>query len=261
MRELDLFSQDQPRVLIIEDESDLREAVVAYFTAESMIARGAGTLAEANRWCGQGEFDVLILDLGLPDGDGLEWLEHLPSLGQQGVLILTARSAPAQRLAGLRAGADAYLVKPVTLEELALQAQKLYARLRAGKQADYRTPSASRGYTHSSPSWRLYSMTWALAAPNGRVLQLKHAEKLLLLALVQAAGEVVNKERVIESQGGAAAVYDYRRVETMVRRLRLRCREMLGVDLPVLTIYGRGLAFTEPCEVVDRPGTPSQQLS
>jgi DNA-binding response OmpR family regulator len=102
-------------------------------------------------------------------------------------------------------------------------------------------------------------VTWLLVAPNGKGLTLKLAEKLLLQLLLASAGEVVGKSLVIESLGGKADSYDYRRIETLVRRLRMRCRETLDTELPILTVYGRGLAFTEPGTLVQDAGPINNQ--
>lgn len=244
-----------PRVLIVEDEPDLREAIVAYLNAETIVTQGAASLAEAREWCEASDFDVLILDLGLPDGDGLRWLEKSNLVATKGVLILSARGAPAQRLAGLRAGADAYLVKPVALEELVQQVRNLFARIHAPSDSGQHQPVPVHASVAATivQGWQLHAQTWVLVAPNGRTLSLKHAEKLLLQALMRPVGEVVSKDQIIESQGGNPDSYDYRRIETLIRRLRARCAAVLGVELPVQTIYGRGLAFTEPCSVVHQP--------
>lgn len=242
------------RVLVIEDEPDLQEAIVAYLSLEGFDAAGVGTLADADAWWASHEVDILVLDLGLPDGDGVGWLEALASLGNRGVVMLTARGAPAQRLTGLRAGADAYLIKPVALEELALTVRKLFARIQPTPQ---RPAAALSPRPASAPSvWQLNARTWMLTAPNGQAMLLKHSERLLLEALLSPAGEVLSKERVVQSQGARADSFDYRRIETLVRRLRIRCRESLSTELPVQTIYGRGLAFTEAGLVVRETGAP-----
>jgi len=241
---------ERARVLVVEDEPDLREAIVAYLTLEAIDAVGVGSLAEAEAWRMQHDFDILILDLGLPDGDGLQWLETLPTLDRRGVLVLTARGTPAQRITGLRAGADAYLVKPVALEELSLHVRKLFARLHTAPIHASGHAVTGTGSLSSPATCQLNAKTWMLTAPNGRALLLKHSERLLLQALLSPAGEVLSKKRVIESQGGNSDAFDYRRIETLVRRLRIRCRESLDTELPVQTIYGRGLAFTESGAVV-----------
>jgi DNA-binding response OmpR family regulator len=250
------LSPDRPaRVLVSEDEPDLREAIVAYLSLDAVAISGVGSLAQAQSWCEANDFDVLILDLGLPDGDALAWLQESGVLGDRGVLILTARGAPAQRLEGLRAGADAYLVKPVPLEELALHVKRLFARVGA--------PSANRAERQPNaalaarqPAWQLNTQTWMLTAPNGQGLLLKHAERLLLQALMQPAGEVLTKERLVESLGADPENFDYRRIETLIRRLRVRCRDSLGTELPIQTVYGRGLAFTESASITHGLATP-----
>lgn len=250
---------DRPRVLVIEDEQDLREAIVTYLNTEPVSAQGAATLAEASAWCEADDFDILILDLGLPDGDGMRWLRETTSVRQKGVLILTARGLPAQRIDGLKAGADAYLVKPVALEELALQVQNLFARIGVSADSTTAQPRETAKARPGTGGWRLNATTWMLTSPNGKSLLLKHTEKALLQALMKPAGEVLSKERIIDTQGGRADSYDYRRVETLIRRLRTRCREALDTELPVQTIYGRGLAFTEPGSVVQSGRRPADE--
>lgn len=252
------------KVLVIEDEPDLREAIVSYLALEAIDAKGVGTLAEADAWRVANDFDIVVLDLGLPDGDGVRWLEAAPAVGLRGVIMLTARGAPAQRVTGLRAGADAYLVKPVALEELALTIRNLFARIDTTASGSAIAGSAIAGPAiggstlpeSGPPVWQLNTRTWILTAPNGNAMLLKHAERLLLEALLSPAGEVLTKERVVLSQGAKPDAFDYRRVETLLRRLRIRCRDTLASELPVQTIYGRGLAFTEAGVVIRETGAP-----
>jgi DNA-binding response OmpR family regulator len=255
------LSPRPPRVLVLEDEPHLREAIVSYLNTEPVSAHGAGSIAQASAWCESHDFDILILDLGLPDGDGLNWLANRGALTQKGVIILSARGLPTHRLAGLKAGADVYLVKPVPLEEIVLHVHKLSARLSGGPLASARGSLTRRRSRGPSPGWQLHASVWLLVAPNGKSLTVKLAEKLLLQLLLSSAGEVVGKSQIIESLGGKVDSYDYRRIETLVRRLRMRCRETLDTELPILTVYGRGLAFTEPGTLVHDAGTIDDQTA
>ena len=236
-----------PRILIIEDEPDLREATLSYLATEQMQVHGVESLRQANEWSRGHAFDILVLDLGLPDGDGLIWLQQTLAIQGKGVIIMTARGQTDQRLLGLRAGADAYLVKPVPMEELALHIKKLFSRIVA-RQTEAGIPPQPAPST-VDPTWQLNAKTWHLIAPNGKQLLLRHAEKTLLQALLSPAGEVLSKDRIIQSQTANPDSYDYRRIETLIRRLRERCKETLGTQLPIQTIYGKGLAFTEQGKV------------
>lgn len=131
-----------PRILVIEDEPDLREAIVSFLGMEGFAASGVACLAEADRWISTHAFDILMLDLGLPDGDGIDWLNARRDLADRGVIIATARGAAHDRLLGLKAGSDAYLVKPVQLEELAIVAHRLAQRKNA-----------------AAPAWRLDTLS------------------------------------------------------------------------------------------------------
>lgn len=236
-----------PRILVIEDEPDLREATVSYLATEHMQVHGVETLRQANEWCRDHEFDILVLDLGLPDGDGLSWLQQALSVKKsKGVIIMTARGQSEHRLQGLRAGADAYLVKPVPMEELALHISNLFGRLQT-LPAETRAPAPAARTPEAL--WQLNAKTWHLIAPNGKRLLLRHSEKTLLQALLSPAGDMLSKDQIIQSQTTNPMSYDYRRIETLVRRLRERCKESLDLHLPIQTIYGKGLAFTEPGKV------------
>lgn len=238
-----------PRILIIEDEPHLREATLSYLATEQMQVHGVESLSQANEWSRTNSFDILVLDLSLPDGDGLSWLQQTMAVHQgKGVIIMTARGQTDQRLLGLRAGADVYLVKPLPMEELTLHIKKLFTRISVSPaEAD---PSPTSTISGLEPVWQLNTKTWHLIAPNGKKLLLRHAEKTLLQALLSPAGEVLSKEKIIQGQTAKPDSYDYRRIETLMRRMRVRCKEALGTQLPIQTIYGKGLAFTDKGKLV-----------
>lgn len=220
-----------PHVLVVEDEPDLREAIVSYLNRKSMIADGVGSIRSAETWLATHPVDVLICDLGLPDGDGLAWIQGESRIAQKGLIILTARGQVTQRIAGLKSGADVYLVKPVTLEELALYVSNLYQKLKATSVLNTK--------------WHVNSKTWMLTAPNAKSIKLNDSEKRFLLTLQNTAGEVVRKNEIILALGGNPDIYDFRRIETLLRRLRAKCLDETGLELPVQTVYGHGFAFID----------------
>jgi DNA-binding response OmpR family regulator len=107
------------KLLIIEDEESLRRSILQYLTAEGNVCDTAATFDHAIEKISLYDYDCILLDLGLPDGEGLELLRRLRKLKKQdGVLIISARDSIADRVEGLSLGSDDYLVKPFHLSEL-----------------------------------------------------------------------------------------------------------------------------------------------
>ncbi len=226
---------DAPRVLVIEDEGPLREATVAYLHLDGCQAQGVGKLAEAERWVLSQDFDVLLLDLGLPDGDGLEWLlRHKSRLATKGVIITTARGESADRIAGVRAGSDVYLVKPVALEELSASIANLHRRL-----------------SQASPmaSWRIDRATWLLYTPQGQSVKLTGSEMAVMCALARQPGVTVPRDDLIVELGCKPDSYDPRRMEILVRRLRNKVSDNTDTALPLETVHRQGYVFVNAIAV------------
>ncbi len=222
------------RVLVIEDEAALQEAIVTYLNMEGYAADGVGNLNAASQWMRTHQFDVLVLDLGLPDGDGLSWLGTHDLLRNKGVIITTARGEDSQRINGVRAGADVYLVKPIQLEELASLVNNLMRRIK----------------TDTSPHWTLNRTHWTLESPTGIKIKLTHSESLLLHKMIHHPGQAISRHALVLSMGHDPLVYDFRRMEILVRRLRKKAKETLGSELPLETVHKVGYAFTAPIEII-----------
>lgn len=222
-----------PQLLVIEDEADLRDALVIYLNLEGMVAHGVSSLAEADQWMAHHECDILLLDWSLPDGDGVEWLKARDDLARKGVIITTARSDNASRLSGVRAGADIYLVKPVLPEEIVSLVHNMMRRLRPPTAAD----------------WVLDAIQWQLLTPQGLPLKLTHSEHLLMHQLARASGQVVSREELAAALGHDPEIYDYRRMEVLVRRLRNKSVASCGQAIPLVTAHRQGYAFTASIRV------------
>lgn len=226
-----------PRVLVVEDEADLRDALVSYLLLDGMTAIPAENLKQAQDCLEHQQFDVILLDLGLPDGDGLDWLRQRKNLEETGIIITSARMAKAQRLSGIRCGADAYFVKPADLEELSIQVINLSRRVRR----------------HQPSCWMLNEMHWSLTTPNGLCVKLTQSEIRFLKPLMQLPGAPVEREALVSSLGHKPDYYDARRMEVMVRRLRKKIEQLGDDTLPVDTVYGRGFVFTAKAIVQPAP--------
>jgi len=219
-----------PRVLLIEDEDPLRQATVAFLNLDGCQAHGVGSLAEAEQWMGAHAFDVLLLDLGLPDGNGLEWLiSQKQRLDAKGVIITTARGENIDRIAGARAGCDIYLVKPVALEELSAAIGNLHRRLVIAP------PSVA--------SWRIDCATWLLYTPAGQSVKLTGSEMAVMSALARQPGVTLPRDDLILELGCKPDSYDPRRMEILVRRLRNKVSDHTDTALPLETVHRQGYVF------------------
>jgi len=117
------------KILVVEDEQALYESILTYFTGEGNICELATDFASASEKIALYHYDCILLDLGLPDGEGLELLTQLKSINKKdGVLIISARHSLDDRLAGLDLGADDYLVKPFHLSELKARVSAIVRR-------------------------------------------------------------------------------------------------------------------------------------
>jgi DNA-binding response OmpR family regulator len=216
------------RVLIVEDEPDLREAMVSYLNLEDFLADGVGSTQAADAWLTTHDVDIIVLDVGLPDRDGVSWLSQSAAIKGCGIIMATARHTLPDRLRGFNAGADAYLVKPVELEELRAIVQNLASRI---------------GKVVSPPCWQLNTVNWLLISPHGDTVKLTQSETILLGALAAKPGQTVLKGALIRALKQDPETYDPRRMEILIRRLRNKVRARTSTQLPLETVHGTGYAF------------------
>lgn len=117
------------KVLIVEDDTNLADSVIEYLQAENHVVEAVTSGEDARNYLSVSSYDVIVLDLGLPDLDGLDVLKHYRSKGGNGrVIVLTGRDKLEEKEAGLDAGADDYLTKPFHVKELAARVRALLRR-------------------------------------------------------------------------------------------------------------------------------------
>ncbi len=213
-------------MLVVEDEASLREATVAFLNMNGLAADGVGSLRAATLWLSTHEVDVIVLDLDVPDAEALEWIRRI-SLDGKGLIICSARGLSAERVAGMRAGADAYLVKPADLDELSLLTSRLLDRLKS----------------RAEHPWVYEKLYWTLRCPRSNLLKLTRAEAVTIECLAKAPGNVMTKDSIVLALGHDPVHYDFRRLEVMIRRLRTKSLTGLGIDLPLQTVNRMGYVF------------------
>ena len=242
----------KPRIAIVEDDADQLHTIEEFLLDAGYPVWGVGSAEAFYRQFMVNPADVVILDIGLPGEDGLSVATLLKDKLQVAVIILSARDSLSERLSGLRSGADRYLIKPVSLLELAANIDAVAKRL-----AVHTTPVAdhvARAPTDPTPGqWELATQDWHLRSPQGKVLHLTTHEFALLNCLIRAQGKVVSKQELITQILGARAQNGSERLNLLVARLRKKASEALAEPLPLKTAHQLGYAFTAPARLRDFP--------
>lgn len=215
------------RILLIEDHPPLAEAVKDALKRAGFTVDHAGSAQHAREMAGLADYALVLLDLGLPDGDGLHLLAELRGDGRAPVIILTARDQLNDRVAGLDGGADDYIVKPVDMPELV-------ARCRAV----LRRPGGRTGALLEIGPLVLDTSS-RTANMNGASLGLARREVSLLEHLMRAAGRVATRDALEEAIYGLDDDVGPNALEASVSRLR-RAFEAAGCPVPIITVRGIG---------------------
>ncbi len=222
------------RTILVEDDQELLDALVPTLNGLGVETVGVPCATEFLQALLAESFDVAIIDLGLPDGDGLSLVRFLAERNDIGLIILTAAGEDEDRIRGFTSGADLYFVKPVNCRELAAAATRLAKRRGAAKADAY------------TGAWVVRRKEWRLMAPAGGVVSLTFKEAEFLSCLGARAGEAILRSELLERLSGGAEPVDTRSLDALVRRLRLKVETTLGGALPVRTVHGVGYLFSEP---------------
>jgi two-component system alkaline phosphatase synthesis response regulator PhoP len=221
-------------VLVVEDEPDIRNLIVHHLTRDGFRCRTAATGPEALARVRAAPPDLVVLDLMLPEMDGLEVCRRLrgdPSTASLPLIMLTAKSDEVDRIVGLELGADDYLAKPFSPKELVARVRAVLRRARPA--------SVTRAVSVGEVSLDAARHTVTVA---GRPVELTPKEFDLLQALLEAAGRVLSREHLLNRVWGYARAdeIESRTVDVHIRRLRAK----LGPEeRRIATIKGVGYRF------------------
>ncbi|APE30118.1 DNA-binding response regulator [Halomonas aestuarii] len=224
-------------VLLIEDDALVASGIQAGLAVHDFVVDTVGSLAEARAAMGTVASDVVILDRGLPDGDGMTLLEEWRGADIDiPVLVLTARDAVSDRIEGLHVGADDYLVKPFDLDELVA---RLLALLR-------RAAGRCRALVEHGPL--CLDPVSREVAVAGRPVSLSRRELVLLEAFLQAPRSVLSAEQLKDSLYGMNDEVESNALNVHIHHLRRK----LGSGV-IETVRGLGYRLGPPSAVEGRP--------
>ena len=218
-------------VLLVEDERKLRELVRSYLERAGFTVVSTGSGAEAISVAASAEPDLVILDLGLPDVAGETVARELRDAGSVPILMLTAKAAEEDRIAGLELGADDYVTKPFSPRELVLRVQAI---LRRGG------PVPAQGLTSYGGGALIIDEPRREVTVRGAGVDLTPTEWGILLALATVPGRVYSRYELINRVRGYEFEGYERTVDSHVKNLRRKVEEDPGAPRIVQTVLGGG---------------------
>ncbi len=230
----------QQTVLVVDDEEAIAEAVRARLQSEGYEVLVAGDGPEAIAVCDRAHPDLVVLDLMLPGMDGLEVCKRIQHDRWVPVLMLTARTEEADKVAGFAVGADDYLTKPFSLRELAVRVRAILRRVERVAAAESGSPEEplERGGLTIDAGRRRVTV-------DGEEIPLTPLEFEILLTLAREPGVVFTREQLMDRVWGYRDYAGGRVVDSHVARIRRKLREDGNEPRFIRTVHGVGYAFRE----------------
>ena len=224
------------RILVVDDEANLAAGIRENLEAEGYVAEAAHDGAAGLRRALAEAFDLIVLDVNMPVMDGLAACRALRAEGRQTpVLFLTVKGEPGDRIRGLEAGGDDYLAKPFRLRELLLRIAAILRR-----SAWYGAAEATLAFGGNEVDFRACrARAW-----DGAEHALTHKEAMILKALAERAGEVVEREAILDKAWGVEAYPATHVIDDFVARLRRRFERDADDPEHFHTVRGVGYRFT-----------------
>lgn len=232
------------RILIVDDDPEIRQLLVDYLLRSGCDAVPAANGREMGQMLERHAIDLVVLDLMLPDADGLALCRDLRARSNLPVLMLTARGEEADRIVGIEMGADDYLVKPFSPRELLARIKGILRRTRA--LPPNLKPDAQRCLVFAG--WKLDTAARVLTSPAGVATPLSGAEFRLLRILLDHPNRVLNRDQLVELiHGREAEPYD-RAIDVQVSRLRQRLQDDGREARLIKTVRGEGYVLAATVE-------------
>jgi len=227
-------------ILLVEDEENLQEALKLNLELEGYLISSAYNGAEALKAVQQEHFDLIILDIMLPEIDGISVLENIRLTGNLiPVLILSAKNNSADRVLGLKKGADDYLNKPFNLEELLLRVQNL---IKKSEQIAIKKPLPE---IYSFGKNKIDFKALEAFGKNAKKLMLTPLFFMLLKLLIENKGEVVTREKILQAVWGYNVYPTTRTIDNFILNFRKYFEEDSRNPRYFHSVRGIGYRFTE----------------
>lgn len=226
-----------PTIVLVEDDPGLRTLTARALLENGYAVRTAGAAPEMWLALDAGPVDLVLLDIMLPGTDGIELCRRLRQKSDVPIIFISARATETDRVVGLELGADDYLGKPFSTRELIARVRALLRR----SSVEQRHEQRGKGQIHFE-GWTVILARRELLSPTGASVELTGAEFDLLISLLDYAGRVIARERLIELSRSRIGESSDRSVDVLVSRLR-RKLSVEGHEAPIITVRGVGYMF------------------
>ena len=241
----------RPNVLLLDDDDQISKLLDDALSEDGCDVLIARTIAAFRQMQAEQRHDIYIVDLGLPDGNGLSLIQDLAQDPSCGVIILSGRAAETDRVVGLEIGADDYITKPFRVREVLARVHAVLRRTHKHRAAP--APQAygseqvnASGVAIDFDGYRLDLGARLFFAPDGSEITLTTAEFNLLAALLRHRGHVLSRDQLMNEIKGRDWESHDRAVDSLVSRLRNKVPVPEGRSHYIRTVHGIGYAFSLP---------------
>ncbi|WP_296809296.1 response regulator transcription factor [Thiocapsa sp.] len=239
------------QVLIVDDDPDIRDLVAHEARQQGWEVLQAGSDAELTELLRLHTPDIILLDIRLPDQDGLTIARRLRAASAMPIIMLTGMGSDVDRIVGLEIGADDYVVKPFNPRELIARIKAVLRRTSAGAMMPAPAPAPAITPRHDCrrfAGWMLDLSARLLTDPDGNQVSLTNAEFLLLEAFLDAPRRVLSREHLLErTHAFEADVFD-RTIDVLIMRLRRKIESNSHAPRLIRTERGAGYVFDADVE-------------
>lgn len=220
---------EKQTIMILEDDEDLAEGIVLSLDSREFEFILCQTIAQAKDLLQQKAFDLLILDINLPDGSGLELCKEIRRSSRIPIALLTAKDMELDIVKGLECGADDYITKPFSLLVLRARVRALLRRNSGEQKSEYRDDV----FQFSFDTMKFYK--------NGSSIELSKTEQRILYLLVFHTGQILTRERLLEWVWPEGTEYvEDNALSVGIRRLRDKLEDVPSKPTYIKTVYGKG---------------------
>lgn len=216
-------------ILILEDDGELAEGISLSLAGEDFAFVLCGTIAEAKKALQEKSFALLVIDINLPDGSGLDFCKQIRASSRIPIALLTARDMELDIVKGLECGADDYITKPFSLMVLRARIRALLRRNAEEQKSEYEDSV----FRFCFDTMEFYK--------NGNLIELSKTEQRILYLLVFHAGRILTRERLLEWVWPEGTEYvEDNALSVGVRRLRDKLEDTPSKPVYIKTVYGKG---------------------